>query len=223
MTGSTPKKLSEINLLSIKDFSGQLKLRLQKPLPGEKAQKLTRIEPPINFSFSYSLDNAKPAGVLILLFPLDGTIHFYLTERTHSVEHHKGQISLPGGTWEPNEELFETAIRETEEEIGIPKDTVNFIGDLTPYFTPVTGYLIHPFIGWTKFKPIPKIHDGEVQKLFSVSVAELIEDKTLVTEDWDLLGYTAAVPFYHFNGHKVWGATAAILSEFRWMIKEMVQ
>jgi 8-oxo-dGTP pyrophosphatase MutT (NUDIX family) len=161
-----------------------------------------------------------PAAVLILLFPYNNDIHFFLTERTNEVEHHKGQISLPGGAWEEGENLHETAIRETEEEIGVPKQAVNYIGSLTPYFTAATGFMIHPFLGWTQEKPETNIHDMEVNSLFHVPISALIDEKTLMIEDWTISGYDAKVPFYNFSGRKVWGATAAILSEFKFILKE---
>ena len=154
------------------------------------------------------------------MFPYNNDIHFFLTERTNEVEHHKGQISLPGGAWEEGEKLHQTAIRETEEEIGVQKQAVNYIGSLTPYFTAATGFMIHPFLGWTQEKPETNIHDMEVNSLFHVPISALIDEKTLMIEDWTISGYDAKVPFYNFNGRKVWGATAAILSEFKSILKE---
>jgi 8-oxo-dGTP pyrophosphatase MutT (NUDIX family) len=189
-------------------------------LPGEKAQQLTQVTVSDNVEFPYSIEQAMPAAVLILLFPYNNDIHFFLTERTNEVEHHKGQISLPGGAWEEGEKLHETAIRETEEEIGVQKQAVNYIGSLTPYFTAATGFMIHPFLSWAQEKPETKIHDMEVNSLFHVPISALIDEKTLMIEDWTISGYDAKVPFYNFNGRKVWGATAAILSEFKSILKE---
>jgi len=154
-------------------------------------------------------------------FPFEKEIHFFLTQRTKSVKHHKGQISLPGGMRETNESLSETALRETEEEIGVNRNTVELLGSLTPFFVPATGYIIHPYIGCCKEKPSTKIYSGEVDKLFSISISELIDEKILITEEWSIRGYGASVSYYNFNLCKVWGATAAILSEFKWVLKEI--
>ena len=207
-------------MITIDQLSLKLQQQINNPLPGEKAQQLTQVTVSDNVEFPYSIEQAMPAAVLILLFPYNNDIHFFLTERTNEVEHHKGQISLPGGAWEEGEKLHETAIRETEEEIGVQKQAVNYIGSLTPYFTAATGFMIHPFLSWTQEKPETNIHDMEVNSLFYVPISALIDEKTLMIEDWTISGYDAKVPFYNFNGRKVWGATAAILSEFKFILKE---
>ena len=166
-------------------------------------------------------ETAIPAGVLILLFPFEDEIQFFLTKRTEDVEHHKGQISLPGGIRENNESLNETALRETKEEVGIDSTKIIISGSLTPFFIPVTGYIVHPFIGWCKEKPSTKIHDVEVNQLFSVSITELMDEKILQTEQWNIRGYDAIVPYYNFGKCKVWGATAAILSEFKSILEDI--
>ena len=148
-------------------------------------------------------------------------IHFFLTQRTDEVEHHKGQISFPGGAWEDGEKLHETAIRETEEEIGVDPNTVEIVGGLTPFFVPVTGFMINPFIGWCNKKPSTNIQTDEVQKLFIVSLSDLLDDKLFLSENWEIRGHEAIVPFYKFEGQKVWGVTAAILSEFKLILKEI--
>ena len=202
-------------------LSQNIKERLLNPLPGIKAHQLTKVISKNDLTFSNTTENAIPAAVLILLFPFEKEIQFFLTQRTKSVEHHKGQISLPGGMRETNESLSETALRETEEEIGVDQNTVELLGSLTPFFVPVTGYIIHPYIGCCKEKPSTKIYSGEVDKLFSIPISELLDDRILVTEEWKIRGYDASVPYYNFNLCKVWGATAAILSEFKWLLKEI--
>ena len=206
---------------TISKLSQNIKERLLNPLPGIKAHQLTKVISKNDLTFSNTTENAIPAAVLILLFPFEKEIQFFLTQRTKSVEHHKGQISLPGGMRETNESLSETALRETEEEIGVDRNTVELLGSLTPFFVPVTGYIIHPYIGCCKEKPSTKIYSGEVDKLFSIPISELLDDRILVTEEWKIRGYDASVPYYNFNLCKVWGATAAILSEFKWLLKEI--
>ena len=205
----------------ISKLSLGIKERLLNPLPGIKAHQLTRVISNNDLTFSNTAENAIPAAVLILLFPFEKEIQFFLTQRTESVEHHKGQISLPGGMHEANESLKETALRETEEEIGVDRNNVKLLGSLTPFFVPVTGYIIHPYIGWSEEKPLTKIHSGEVDKLFSIPISELLDDRILVTEEWKIRGYDASVPYYNFDLCKVWGATAAILSELKWILKDV--
>ena len=205
----------------INKIAEQIKERLKKPLPGNEAHLTTRIKTKSEVTFPNTQETARPAAVLILLFPFEDEIQFFLTKRTEDVEHHKGQISLPGGIRENNESLNETALRETKEEVGIDSTKIIISGSLTPFFIPVTGYIVHPFIGWCKEKPSTKIHDVEVNQLFSVSITELIDEKTLKTEQWDIRGYDAIVPYYNFEKCKVWGATAAILSEFKSILEDI--
>ena len=207
--------------ITINKIAEQIKERLKKPLPGNEAHLATRIKTKSEVTFPNTEETARPAAVLILLFPFEDEIQFFLTKRTEDVEHHKGQISLPGGIRENNESLNETALRETKEEVGIDSTKIIISGSLTPFFIPVTGYIVHPFIGWCKEKPSTKIHDVEVNQLFSVSITELIDEKTLKTEQWNIRGYDAIVPYYNFEKCKVWGATAAILSEFKSILEDI--
>ena len=207
--------------ITINKIAEQLKERLKKPLPGNKAHLTTRIKTKSEVTFPNTEETAISAAVLILLFPFEGDIQFFLTKRTEDVEHHKGQISLPGGIRENNETLEETALRETKEEIGIDPNTIMNLGSLTPFFIPVTGYIVHPFIGWCKEKPLTQVHDVEVNQLFSVSITELMDEKILQTEKWNIRGYDAIVPYYNFGECKVWGATAAILSEFKSILEDI--
>ena len=208
--------------ITINKIAEQLKERLKKPLPGNKAHLTTRIKTKSEVTFPNTEETAIPAAVLILLFPFKDEIQFFLTKRTEDVEHHKGQISLPGGIRENNETLEKTAVRETKEEVGIDPNTIMNLGSLTPFFIPVTGYIVHPFIGWCKEKPSTQVHDVEVNQLFSVSITKLMDEKILQTEEWNIRGYDAIVPYYNFGKCKVWGATAAILSEFKLILKGIV-
>jgi|TARA_B100001750_G_C15157023_1_gene422490 8-oxo-dGTP pyrophosphatase MutT (NUDIX family) len=207
--------------ITINKIAEQIKERLKKPLPGNEAHLTTRIKTKSEVTFPNTQETARPAAVLILLFPFEDEIQFFLTKRTEDVEHHKGQISLPGGIRENNESLNETALRETKEEVGIDSTKIIISGSLTPFFIPVTGYIVHPFIGWCKEKPSTKIHDVEVNQLFSVSITELMDEKILQTEQWNIRGYDAIVPYYNFGKCKVWGATAAILSEFKSILEDI--
>ena len=186
--------------ITINKIAEQIKERLKKPLPGNEAHLTTRIKTKSEVTFPNTQETARPAAVLILLFPFEDEIQFFLTKRTEDVEHHKGQISLPGGIRENNESLNDTALRETKEEVGIDSTKIIILGSLTPFFIPVTGYIVHPFIGWCKEKPSTKIHDVEVNQLFSVSITELMDEKILQTEQWNIRGYDAiAVSYTHLT------------------------
>lgn len=209
-------------MIDINTLIEKLKISYQDDLPGKTAQNMMLAKPRVKIEFSNSAEQAIPSAVLILLYPYKEDIHFILTERTNEVQHHKGQISLPGGSWENGEQLHETALRETEEEIGIPADKTKIIYELTPLFVKVTGYMIHPFVAYINQKPHIVPDQNEVNNVFTASISELLNPANRLTELWTIRDIPVDVPFYKFGKYKVWGATAMILSEFRYCLKEIL-
>lgn len=209
-------------MIDIETLIEKLKINCRDNLPGEAAQNIMLAKSRVDVKFPKSVENAIPSAVLILLYPHKNDIYFILTERTNEVEHHKGQISLPGGSWENGEHLHVTALRETEEEIGIHADETKIICELTPLFVKVTGYMIHPFVGYVTKKPNIIPHPKEVNKVFSVSISELIDPVNRLTELWTIREIPVDVPFFKFGKYKVWGATAMILAEFQYCLKTII-
>ena len=160
-----------------------------------------------------------PAAVLILLYPDKKQWHFFLTKRTKTVEHHKGQISLPGGMLEEGESNKEAAIRETYEEMGIESKRIDIIGSLTPLHIPVSGFKIFPFVGWIKEKPKLKIQTNEVSRVLSPTIENLLDKRTQKEKYSRILGKKVKIPFFDLDNETVWGATSMILSEFRSVLK----
>ncbi|MDE3089659.1 MAG: CoA pyrophosphatase [Chloroflexota bacterium] len=162
----------------------------------------------------------KEAGVLILLFPRDQDLSFFLTRRTDTVENHKGQISLPGGAQEAGESLSETARRETCEELNIDPAGLGIIdGPLTPVYIPVSGFRATPFVAYTPARPRVSAEPGEVGEIIDTSLELIVDEKNVAEEEWEIRGYKGIVPFFNVNGHKVWGATAMVLGEFAEMLR----
>ena len=209
-------------MIDINTLLEKLKTHCKGDLPGETAQNMMLAKPRVNVSFPNTVGHAIPSAVLILLYPDKDDIHFILTERTNEVQHHKGQISLPGGSWENGEHLYETAIRETEEEIGVSAEKIKNICELTPLFVNVTGYMIHPFVGCVIKKPHIVPHPNEVNDVFTATLSELMDPDNRFIELWTIRGISVDVPFFKFGKHKVWGATAMILSEFKHCIEGIV-
>lgn len=201
-------------------FIEPLKQRLALDLPGKNAQRRFRAKPRSPINFPNTEADSIPSAVLILLFPKDENVHFFLTERTHTVEFHKGQVSLPGGAQEENESLEKTAVRETHEEIGVDPNDVEIIGRLTPLFTPVTGFMIHPFIGFSNHEPKTAIQKNEVASLHTVSLEEFLNDSCEKQEERSIKDIAVDVPFFQFRTVQVWGATSMILSEFKSILQE---
>ena len=200
-------------------FITQLKITINNDLPGEESHQKMRVIYDQSIELPFSEINSTPAAVLILLYLADNEIYFFLTKRTDELKHHKGQISFPGGTQEGNEKLIDTALRETQEEIGINKTSISIIGTITPLFVPVTGFMIYPFIGYSLNKLNPKPDPVEVATIFSVNISDLLNKENRTTEQRNIRGYDVQVPYFKLNDYQVWGATSMILSEFRDLIK----
>lgn len=158
----------------------------------------------------------KQAGVLILLYDHAGELYFFLTRRTETVGTHKGQISLPGGSKNPDESLQATALREAQEELDIDPSQVEILGaPLTPLYIPVSDFWVTAFVGYYCCEePTPNASAAEVFQVLPTRLADLLDEGVTAEEDWELRGTKVRVPFFQLHGYKVWGATAMILSEF---------
>ena len=208
--------------MKLSKLSQKLQIRLINNLPGKDEQWRMRVTSDKSYNFDNTEEDAIQSAVLILLYEENGVICFTLTERTQTVEHHRGQISLPGGARETDEKLSSTAIRETQEEIGIYAYDVDLIGALSPLFVPVTGFIINPFVGIINANFEPQPAPEEVETVISVHVNELLNDDNELQEKRNLRGYDMNIPYFLLSGHKVWGATAMILSEFKTVLKEVI-
>ena len=149
------------------------------------------------------------AGVLIPLYPRDGDLVAVFTKRRGDLRRHAGEISFPGGRQDPDEQLWDTALREADEEIGLDPETVRIVGALPPTGTFVTNYAVYPFVGVIEpggaFVPNPE----EVDEVVELPLAGLVagyERKRLIRR-----GVPIRTPTYTVAGHLIWGATARIV------------
>lgn len=195
--------------------------KLKLDLPGPRAHKKMFIKTKIKRIDDYSKSKIRAAAVLILLYPHKKNWYFFLTRRSNSVGHHKGQISLPGGVVENNESYQYTSIRETHEEIGISMNEINIIGNLSSLHVPVSNFQIFPFIGYLDRKPDTTLNLNEVKEIFSVPINQLISDKSLKTKEKLFSNEFLTIPYFSLCNETVWGATSAILSEFKSIIKDI--
>jgi 8-oxo-dGTP pyrophosphatase MutT (NUDIX family) len=148
------------------------------------------------------------AAVLVALYPDPLTAVF--TERRADLRRHAGEISFPGGRQdEPTEDLRATALREAEEEIGLPPEAVDVVGALPPVGTFVTSYRVLPFVGRIERGRVWTPQEAEVAQVLEFSLADLaagFEMRRLVRK-----GVPIRTPTYTVDGHLVWGATARIV------------
>jgi 8-oxo-dGTP pyrophosphatase MutT (NUDIX family) len=156
-------------------------------------------------------EGLRRAGVLVPLFVRDAKLWTLLTRRTDSVEHHRGQISFPGGSEEETDEsLYATALRETEEELAIAPADVISLGSLSPIVT-VTDFYVEPYVAAVPQPYVWQPAEAEIAEVIEAPLAALMDPAIL--EHRPMPGREGTILFYHFGSHVIWGATAKILSE----------
>ncbi|NQV01932.1 MAG: CoA pyrophosphatase, partial [Bacteroidia bacterium] len=129
---------------------------------------------------------------------------------------------LPGGKQEPDDpDLSATALRESQEEVGINPEGVRVLGKLSDLYIPPSRYLVSPFVGWSSSRPEFVKDPTEVQEIIEVKISDLFSEGAYqVTKHKAGLGIQFKAPAFVVNGHVIWGATAMILSEFKEVIRE---
>ena len=208
--------------MNLHPFYFFLKKRSKDTLPGRDAHmKMAPV--PMNSNYSYpndDLDNAHPSSVLVLLYPDENQkLKVVLTLRTKSIRH-AGQISFPGGRSESGEELIETALRETEEEVGISPEKIHIACSLSSFTLHKSENIITPFVGFLLERPQLDPNPYEVQEAFDCDLNILMDDHCLKRKKWSLLNQDFDVPFWDIHEVPLWGATAMMLSELLVLYKE---
>ena len=211
---------SSMKLASLSQFFED---RLKREMPGESAhdQMKPMLQNGSGIRFNHK-KKAKEGGVLILLYEEDGIVKFPLIERPKYDGIHSGQLSLPGGKWENTDNsLIETALRETEEEIGIERNEVRVLGSLSQFFVGASNYDILPVIGALTRKPKFKPDAREVQEIVTPNLQHLLNDGKRKVRDINVEnGFVLTSPYFDLENKVVWGATAMILSELATILNE---
>jgi 8-oxo-dGTP pyrophosphatase MutT (NUDIX family) len=189
-----------------------------QPLPGLDAQLRMAPNPRHGWDPLKFPEGARDGAALLLVYPHDATLHFALTVRGAELRNHTGQVSLPGGRVDAGESFEAAALREAQEEIGVDPRAVELIGRLTPLHIPVSGYLLHPVVGFATMRPAFQRAEWEVARIIEAPVSVLSDAGVLKRELRTRIvnGQTidVDVPYYDIEGEKVWGATAMVLAEF---------
>ena len=200
---------------------------IKMELPGEAVQfKMAPIERLAELKrIAKEKKTAKQAGVLALFYPtVNNETNLALILRKTYKGVHSAQIGFPGGKLESNDRsLQETALRETEEEVGVKKESVSVLKKLTEIYIPPSNFFVQPYLGITNTIPKFEIQKEEVESLIEVPLAHFMDDsvKTMQTLSTSY-AKDIEVPAFILNDHLVWGATAMMLNEVREMLKDLL-
>jgi 8-oxo-dGTP pyrophosphatase MutT (NUDIX family) len=200
----------------------RLKEALSSELPGDSAHRLML---PQGRELYPATDNSGviQSSVLIVLFPYKGTINTCLIRRPLEMRNHGGQIAFPGGRYETcDTDLFQTALRESFEEIGTDRNQLEIMGRLTPLYIQVSNFIINPVIAWSETIPDFKIDNQEVDELFVIPVGKFSNHTSTQIREVSTIYGTFEVSGYYIDQLFIWGATAMIIAEFNEIFKKLL-
>ena len=198
-----------------------LSIQLKAPLPGIEAQKrmLPVMEQADRFD-KLAMDKARPGAVLIVLYPQGNSTYFPLIKRPEYIGAHSGQIALPGGKVDAIDKDFEaTALREAEEEVSVNRNDVKILGHLTELFVPVSNFIIYPYVGYLNVAPVLKPEPREVAEIIRADINQIFDPANVKQKEIIVRSQQLQAPYFDYNGHMIWGATAMILAEFSEVVK----
>ena len=195
----------------------------QVALPGEAAH--ARMSPPERLEKMKAIDfstlNPKRAAVLMLIYPHKEEAMLTLIERNSYKGVHSSQIAFPGGKIESfDDSPLHTALRETEEEIGVRRESINVVSAFSEVYIPPSNFKVSPFLGYLPEKPIFIPDPREVAAMVEMPLAILLDDQfTELRRMATSYSESIQVPVFNVGQHAVWGATAMMLSELKEVLK----
>ncbi len=206
-------------------FSAKLSGAVQGDLPGFNAQSLLapthRGTPDINAEY---YKNARLGGVLVLLYPHQEEIRTVLIRRPEYDGVHSRQIAFPGGKREEeDEDIIETALREAEEEVGVPRETVTVICPLSELYIPPSNFLVTPVLAYANERPNFVLQESEVDGILEPTIHQLLDDSLIAEHEIQVRGdMTITSPGLALGEYIVWGATAMMIAELREILRKVV-
>ncbi len=214
--------------MDFQDFKNRIPKLKKIELPGEEAQfKLAprqRIEELKGLNKSANTPNH--AGVMAVFYPGNNNVtQLVLILRKTYKGVHSNQVGFPGGRAEPEDKnIEETALRETEEEVGIPRQEIKVIKNLSRLYIPPSNFWVHPFMGILEKTPTLIPQESEVERILEIKLSDFMAEETLVSRKLST-SYVKEleVPAFLLNNYVVWGATAMMLSEIKVILQQSFQ
>ena len=173
--------------------------------------------PPLRGEYADPPDDARHAAVMALLYPIGNHLHLLYIQRTSPKrDRHAGQISFPGGSVDPEDiDTEDTALRELEEEVGIPRTNIEVLGPLTPLYIPVSNFLVDVYVGFSPVRPALVLQESEVARTLEIPLADFLADGVVQSGERKMVnGMTLKdIPFWAVRGEEIWGATSMMTAE----------
>jgi 8-oxo-dGTP pyrophosphatase MutT (NUDIX family) len=215
--------LEEKLMVGLHQLAKQLALRLSTTLPGAVAHEQLRAKPVGNIIPNFLHKTPPKRGsVLILLYQEGDEIKFPLIKRASYAGAHSAQVSFPGGKIEGSETVFEAALREAHEEIGVIQKDIQVIGQLSDFDVLPSNFIVTPVVGVIEYVPTFFPDEREVDAIIQAELSDVLADNAVREKEILAAGvYTMMAPHFLIEEEIVWGATAMILNELRVVINEL--
>jgi 8-oxo-dGTP pyrophosphatase MutT (NUDIX family) len=205
---------SIVNIKHIALMGEEAHIKLSPPYRLELAEK-----------YKEKRKTAAKAAVMALFYPdkNDVTQLVFILRKTYKGVH-SAQVGFPGGKVEVEDmSMMHTALRETEEEVGVAQTDIQVLKTLTPIYIPPSNFIVHPFFGISKKQLQFVMQEEEVEGIIEVKLADILDKKNrILTNVPTSYNVEVEVPAFLLNNHIVWGATAMMLSEIKLLLKEML-
>lgn len=215
---------SLLNHMNVIDFTEKLRKRLEGTLPGPLAHaRMAPVHRPVRHFLIEDHPTAQLASVMVLFFQKEEAWHITLIRRPAYDGVHGGQIAFPGGRKEQSDNSpLEAALRETEEEIGVPAAQILTLGKLSDVFIPPSNFFVYPFVGFLQGIPVYKPDPKEVFAVIELPLQKLMDDNAKSTMQIERSEGVFTVPCYTVEDVSIWGATAIILSELEMLMRDIL-
>lgn len=201
-------------------FIQHLDRQLKKQLPAETAHAVMEASSAAYLTVKPD-EKTRKSAVLMLLYPLKDNVYFPLIVRPAYTGFHSGEVAFPGGRYELTDtDLIHTALREAQEEVGVNPAEVTILGTLTQIYIGPSNFLVLPVIGCIPYRPDLVADHREVEAILEVKLDHFCAPTLVRSSEIQLPGERVVTPYYEVEDHKVWGATAKMISELLMVLDE---